>query len=567
MKKQIVAEYVVDVLQKYGVTDAFGLPGGVVLELMYAINRREGITAHLSYHEQAAGFAASGFAQASGKLCVAYSTRGPGFTNMMTAIADAYCDSTPVLFITAHSSSFNPHMRQLSNQEIDTCAMVSNITKFAKRIDTVEDLMSSFEKACFIATNRRRGPVFIDMATSLWKKEIEFEENGGNISKCDVDDQSDSAIKDIVCSIKKAKRPVFLIGDGITQARVNESLKLIVDKVQIPVLSSRYAHSNLANSAYYYGYIGAFGPRYSNFILAKADLIVSLGNRLNFPLNSKTYHNLPYQTRFLRVDIDDSEFLRDIPNSTVYKADLRKLLPLLTETSEDFGNHVDWLGVCGVLKEQLDKEDPNSVEPELEKILSYMNDSSVLLGDVGSHEFWLSHACVRTKYSGRAMYSQSFATLGSAMVKSIGAYYALKRPILCFIGDQGLQMNIQELQFISQHKLPILIVVMNNKVSGMIRDKETKAYQGNYLHSTANSGYLLPNLRLVAAGYGIEYSNYSELSDQEIKNIVQNLSSPHILEMEIEEGLMLTPYLPLGNLPQDMMPRLESEKYEYLNYL
>ena len=166
-----VSDYIVDYLIRQHVTDAFGVPGGVVLELIYAMDARKGeLTPRLSYREQAAGFAACGYAHASGHLGVAYATRGPGFTNLISAMADAYCDSLPVLFITGHSAaSLVDEMRVMDDQEMDTVSMVRNITKYASRIDDVCQIEEALEKACHEALNGRKGSIFLVIATSVMK--------------------------------------------------------------------------------------------------------------------------------------------------------------------------------------------------------------------------------------------------------------------------------------------------------------------------------------------------------------------------------------------------------------
>ena len=168
------ADWIIDFLISKGVTDTFGLPGAVVLELLYAMDRRKPeLTPHLSYHEQGAAFAACGYAQATGKLGVAYATRGPGMTNMLTAVADAYYDSVPVMFFTAHSSGRKrPEMRVENNQEIDTVALATGITKYAVRIDDAAELQRELQKAYAAAMTGRKGPVFLDIASAMLRQEI-----------------------------------------------------------------------------------------------------------------------------------------------------------------------------------------------------------------------------------------------------------------------------------------------------------------------------------------------------------------------------------------------------------
>lgn len=557
------SDYLVDILVQNQVTDAFGIPGGVILDFIYAIDRREGIEAHLSYHEQAAGFAAAGYAQASGNLGVAYATRGPGFTNMITCIADAYCDSIPVLFITAHSAALNPSVRLQSNQEIDTCAMVKNVTKYAKRIDSIEDFAGSVNEACSIALAGRKGPVFLDIASSLWKKEVV--DANSKLKEKKVSEEYSKIIEIINSELINSKRPVILIGDGINQTKTAEQLKQFVEKVKVPVLSSRYAHHSIADSPYYYGYIGGFGVRYANFILSKTDLIISLGNRLNFPLTSQSYKGIPYQAKIVRFDIDNSELGKEIPNSIKVEADLTALLPSLAQAEYVVSDFDEWLSVCEIIKKDLWDEDVNETVKLVDSFLKNAPQNTIVLNDVGNNEFWISRACAHTAYNKQVLYSKSFASLGCSVTKSIGAHYATGHPVLCFIGDQGFQMNVQELQYISQHNLPIVIVVMNNHVSGMIRDKEVAAYQGHVIHSTFDSGYGIPNLQKLADTYGITYVEVN--SGNDIYSGTIDFSKPLLVNLIIDDNLKLSPKLPLGRAPQDMVPELEGTRYQTLNEL
>lgn len=559
------AQYLVEVLKKYKVTDAFGIPGGVILEMIYALNNSGSITPHLSYHEQAAGFAAVGYAQASGKLGVAYATRGPGFTNLVTAIADAYCDSVPVLFITSHvGKTLSPEIRLTNNQEIDTCAMVKDVTKFAKRVDTPDEFAEIIEEACYLATEGRKGPVFIDVASSVWK----FEVSAKVLSETRLQEEKidSSFLNTLSESIITSKRPVILIGDGINQTKTGESLLSFVEKCKIPVISSRYATNVIADSPYYYGYIGGFGVRYANFILSKTDLIVSLGNRLNFPMTSESYHNIPYQAKIIRFDVDKGELSKEIPQSLSYHVDLTTALPILAEHEADYGNHAEWLSVCDTIKKDLWDEDVNEVVKAIDTILANTSEDATIVSDVGNHEFWVSRACAHSNRKGNLLYSKSFATLGSAMVKAIGAYYATKKPVVCFIGDQGFQMNMQELQYISQHQLPILVVILNNQVSGMIRDKEITGYKGKFLHSTSSSGYQIPNLKEIAVLYHLEYAEVDTRSEND-KTVNLGVNAPGILNLLINENLSLEPSLPRGRQPQDLVPELDKARYDYLNAL
>lgn len=551
-------DYIVDVLVQQGTTDAFGIPGAVLLDLLYAMQRRSPeITPHLCYHEQGAGFAACGYAQVSGRLGVAYGTRGPGFTNLVTSIADAYADSIPVLFITAHTAPApSSDMRIQVNQEIATCQMVAGITKYAKRVDTEEELVQDIHEACDRALQGRRGPVFLDIASKLWNVEVpEMRVEEKNALEESVSDEDIAAIESV---LNASKRPIVLIGDGVNQTDLSAELNALVDKWQIPVLSSRYAHHTIAKKSLYYGYIGCFGLRYANFILSKTDLIISLGNRLNFPLNSMSYGHLPQQAKFIRFDVDEAEFGRDIPNAMNVRADLKDALEALNKYDWDVAEHGDWLKVCDTLRDELNETDMDGLPTEIAQLLNALPEGTSVINDVGNNEFWVSRACAYAGHAGKVLYSKNFATMGNALPKAIGAYYATRKPVVCFMGDQGFQLNSQELQTIAQNRLPILVVVMNNHVSGMIRDKEKAKYDG-YLHATKESGYAVPDLAKLAEAYGLRYANSTEG--------IAELTHPILLDLSIDSDISLRPYLPIGNKTQDMMPMLEEDLYNLLNAL
>lgn len=552
-------EYIVDELVQHGTTDAFGIPGAVLLDLLYAMQRRSPeITPHLCYHEQGAGFAACGYAQASGRLGVAYGTRGPGFTNLVTCIADAYADSIPVLFITAHTAPVpSSDMRIQVNQEIDTCQMVAGITKYARRVDTGEELVLGIHEACGAALQGRRGPVFLDIASKLWNVEVpEMSVEGKNASVNRVSDEDIAAIEE---AINESKRPIVLIGDGINQANLSAELNTLVDKWQIPVLSSRYAHHTIAKNSLYYGYIGCFGLRYANFILSKTDLIISLGNRLNFPLNSKSYGHLPQQAKFIRFDVDDAEFERDIPDAINIRADLKDALEALNLHDWSVEEPGDWQKVCDMLRDELNDADMEGVPKMIEQLLKELPERTSVINDVGNNEFWVSRACAKAEYAGKVLYSKNFATMGSALPKAIGAYYATRKPVVCFMGDQGFQLNLQELQVIAQNGLPIMVVVINNHVSGMIRDKEKVKYE-SYLHATKESGFAIPNFAELAAAYGLNYSC-------SITDAAKQFMQPVLVEVNVDPEISLCPYLPIGNKTQEMMPLLDESLYNKLNAL
>lgn len=560
-----VSDYIASFLASHGVTDAFGIPGGVILDFIYALDAADGITPHLSYHEQAAGFAACGYAQSSGKLGVAYATRGPGFTNLLSPMADAYYDSIPVLFVTGHTTSTLPKQSRITeDQEMDTCAMVRNITKYAKRVDSLDEVQSAIEEAYRMAMEGRKGPVFLDIKESLYKEAIEPVPSTESIIFNKVEED---LLHEIADAIRKAERPVILVGDGINQCTLQNELNEFIWKANIPVLSSRYSHNVISDPHDYFGYVGSHGIRYANFILSKADLIITLGNRLCFPSGSISYSPIVKNAKILRFDVDKGEFLKHSDISNKYLVDLKDLLPALADSEADYGNHEEWLSVCELLRKELWNEDRCVVVDQIANILySSCNDATVI-SDVGNNEFWVSRACVLAGCIKHSLYSKSFGALGNALGKAIGAYYATGKRSIVFIGDQGFQLNMQELQYISQHQLPINIVLLDNNSSGMIKDRQAATRRDYYLHTTADSGYGNPDFKHIVWAYKINLYEYEGLSQQVIEEIFAHSQHPSLVHIKVDENTELSPSLPKGQPIQDMSPLIDRERYNLLNAL
>lgn len=556
-----VADYVVDELIKYGVTDAFGIPGGVILKLLYAMKQRESeLSPHLNYHEQMAGFAACGFAQASGKLCVAYATRGPGIANMFTCILEAFQESLPVLFITAHSSLQQIDMRFENDQEFDVVQCVSKFTKYAASIDSTNELCHALHEACEVAINGRKGPVLLDFSSLLWDQEIESIRFDGDYKYTEDEELSDLALKVITDEITISRRPIILIGDGIRHALETGHLYHIAEKLKIPILSSRGAQDLLSGSPYYFGYIGSHGIRYSNFILSKADLIISIGNRLAFPVSSASFAPVVTNAKVIRLDIDEKEFNRKIPDVKSYKVDAHILLNKLMEKNYCIKDLGDWVKICNQLKIELTSEDCTKPVQILESFINKQEPSTIYVCDIGNNEFWFARAFEKVGKSGMVLYSKTFGTLGAGLGRAIGAYYASGKNIVCIIGDQGFQYNVQELQYISKWKIPIKIIILNNCISGMISDHEKRMFGNKLFHVNSENGYYVSNFEKIAKAYEIDYTTDESVA---IKKINKQL----IYEIRLNIDEVLTPSLSKGMPCQDMEPLIPREKFNYLNKL
>lgn len=364
------------------------------------------------------------------------------------------------------------------------------------------------------------------------------------IDSCDI-------VKSLIREINSSRRPLLLIGDGIHQSDTDKLLNKFVADTKIPVISSRYTHDVMIHSSLYYGYVGSHGIRYTNYIISEADLIISLGNSLSFPENSKSYSEIINGCKFFKIDIDDTNLVKKRFGYN-FVTDLKSLIPKLVDNASKFIISKEWLERCNELRTGLWSEDSPEIVRMLSHTLTALPNDYTVIGDVGNIEFWLSRAMVLGKKNNRTLYSKSFGTLGNSLGKAIGAYYATKRPVAVFVGDQGIQFNIQDLHYISTNNLPILIFIANNHTSGMIRDREKRSGFSHFLHVTQNDGYKTPNFMKIADSYGICY--------KKLKNKIGIIEAmPIIIEIEYDD-YQLVPWLPEGNSCRNMAPELTMEK-------
>ena len=562
----LVSDYLVDFLIKQKVTDVFGIPGGVVLEFINAIQRRTyKIKSHLSFHEQSSVFSACGYSLASKKLGVAYATRGPGITNTVTAVADAFCDSIPVLIITGHSNSAPKNgMRVFADQEIDTIKMFSGITKYCVRIDKAKDFQYQLEKACFNAMNGRKGPVLIDINTNILFEKIIIKKSIKFLNKKKSSSLINTCINQIKKQISKSKRPLFIIGDGFRSTNATKNFINISNRLKIPILSSRFSQDLFSKSKMHYGYFGSHGLRCGNFILSKSDLIISLGNRMIWPIKSKSFKKVT-QKKIIRIDIDKNELKRKIPNSKNFNLNLTDVIKKLENTNISYSNANIWINACSKIKKELHHEDYGYPITAITEILKTISKESTLVSDVGNNEFWLCRAYAYSGVSNKVIYSKSFGAMGSAIGKAIGVYYGTRKPVICFIGDQSLQMNIQELQFLASNNIPITVILLNNFSSGMIRSREKLRYGRNFAHTTLETGYSVPNFSKVIEAYRVNFFSVDHSKYKNIKKIIKKDNKPKLLEIKINPEIELIPFIPKGIQFQEMYPLLDKDIFKKLD--
>ncbi len=543
-------DYIIEFLIEKGVTDIFGYPGGVICHLIdSAAKYSDKIHTHINYHEQASSFAACGYAQESTNIGVAFSTSGPGATNLVTGIANAYFDSIPTIFFTGQVDTYGLKgdlpIRQRGFQETDIVSMVKCVTKYAVRVDDPKEIRLELEKAFYIAKEGNPGPVLIDLPADVQRAEIEI----NSIKKFShMTDKRNIKVKDFsqkireVCKLlQKSKRPCLIIGNGVKQAGEIRLLRNFIDQVGIPTVFSMPAFDTIPyDSPYNFGFIGANGPRYGNFILGKSDLIISIGSRLDLKQVGNDRGAFAPNARLVRVDIDAGAFSNPIHDDDIHiRVDLRDFLMTLSDLTAGKYKCTDkWLKICKKIKELLLGYDDEEYTVLLRKFGQSLPDNCSIVTDVGQSQVWLAQQlCIK---EGQTVHmSAGLGAMGFSLPAAIGVYYAKRRPVYCFNGDGGIQMNLQELQFLARENIPVHVVIINNHALGMIRGFQEVNFNKNYSQTIEGKGYSVPYFSKIADAFGLPYKRV--ICSEDIEASLGETEAPSVIEINIPFETVLNP--------------------------
>lgn len=568
-------DFIIEYLISKKVTNIFGYPGGVICHFMDSVTKYKGeISAHTTYHEQGAAFAACGYAQSGGNIGVAYATSGPGATNLITGIANAYADSLPVIFFTGQVDTFASkstwNIRQRGFQEIDIVTITEPITKYCKYVESSENLPEYLEQAYVLATSGRPGPVLLDLPADVQRGEIsddiaiKYLTNNTSVMNTQ---NTQEFCKNILQLINQSSRPCFLLGAGVLLSGMEEKIKKIAEFLNIPVITSMNALTVLPfEHKLQFGFVGANGHRCANFILAKSDLIIALGSRLDLKQVGNKRNQFINTAKLIRVDIDQGELEYKVRDDEIQiNADLKDLLPTMLDIcaiEKDKKDFSQWIKICTEYKNNLYNHDYDIHHDLIMKISRAIPDNTVIVTDCGQNQVWTMQA-FRIKINQKLYTTGSLGTMGYALPAAIGMHYQTKKAIIGFAGDGGFQMNIQELQFLSREKLPIKMIILNNNSLGMIRHFQEMNFSENYIQTTSESGYTVPNFKKIANAYNLDYVYIKK--DTDLKQINWNDGFPTIIEIYVVDKTYLIPIFGSNDGFLDAQPLLPKELFQNLN--
>lgn len=562
-----ISDYIVEYLIDKKIEHVFCYPGGMTTHLTDSFSKyNKKITQHLTYNEQGAALAACGYAQASGKTGVAYATSGPGATNLITGICNAFFDSVPCVFITGQvntsESSAGLDIRQRGFQETDIVSLVSPITKYAVYADKPYKIKYYLDKAFETANSGRKGPCLIDIPMDILRADIDVASLEGFYTAKTKKEVDENSIAKIRSAIEQSKRPLLLVGNGVKISDQVDNLRKFLEKHQLPVVSSMLAVDVIGERSMYYGFIGAYGCRTANFLAAKCDLLISLGSRLDIRQVGRDREKFAPGARIIRFDVDNAELNYKVHEDEIdVEIGIQKAIEVLDKLIPSNLEYKEWLSVCNTIQTELKGIDEMPSTSLMEEISNCFLDDTVITTDVGQNQVWASQS-LRIKPGQRLLTSGGHGAMGYSLPAAIGACLANGRIVYSINGDGGLQMNIQELQTVIREKLPIKVLLFNNGALGMIRHFQEMYFEGNYVLTKEGNGFSNPDFEKIAEAYGFRYSFIKSSKDIVESEFVDSV--PSFIEVRTNGNTYVKPKLEFGKPNQDQEPLIGREKYNYL---
>ena len=553
------AEAVVHSLLNEGVDLVWGYPGGAIMPVYDEFYKFQDKLKHvLARHEQGAVHAAQGYARSSGKVGVAIATSGPGATNLVTGIADAQIDSTPIVCITGQVPSHL--LGSDAFQETDIIGISMPVTKWNYQITKASEIPEIFAKAFYIARSGRPGPVLIDIT-----KDAQFELFDYKYSKCKgirsynpFPAINNTSIDNAVELINKAKKPFIVWGQGVILGNAEIEFKDFVEKSGIPAAWTILGLSALPTShELNVGMVGMHGNYGPNILTNECDLLIAVGMRFDDRVTGdpNTYAS---QAKIIHLDIDPAEINKNINVDVPVIGDCKESLKLITKKIQNKA-HVKWISrfddLMKIEFEKVINSDLNPVKDGLtmgESIIAineYTNGDAIIVTDVGQHQMV---ACRYANFihSKSNITSGGLGTMGFALPAAMGAKMgALKREVVAVIGDGGYQMTIQELGTIFQLQIPVKIVVLNNDFLGMVRQWQQLFFDKRY----ASTEMVNPDFVAIAKGYYLDSERVKDRKD--LKPAVERMiksKKPYVLEICVEKENNVFPMIPSGASVSDV---------------
>jgi acetolactate synthase-1/2/3 large subunit len=583
-----LSDYVVSQLADWGVRHVFMVPGGGAMHLNDSFGRESRIRYLCNHHEQAAAMAAEVYARVTGKTGVINVTTGPGGINALNGVFGAWTDSVPMLVIsgqvkreTCMATTGMRQLRQLGDQEVDIVRMAGGITKYAVLVDDPQDIAYHLEKAWFLAGSGRPGPCWLDIPVDVQSASID----PANLRVYDpvADALSWDAelvaaqCRETIARMAAAERPVLMAGTGIRAAGVLDEFREVVRRLGIPVTTA-WTHDLIATAdPLFCGRPGTIGERAGNFTVQNADALLVLGSRLNIRQVSYNWASFARRAFLMQVDVDAAELQKPTvrPDLAIHcdlKVFLREMLRQLPECGYRAGRHADWLAWCRervarypvVQPKHREAESPVNPYHFVERLFAMLADDDVVV--CGNAAACIVPYQVASLQAGQRLISNSgAASMGHDLPAAIGAAIAREgRRVICLAGDGSIQLNIQELQTIVHHQLPVKIFVLDN--GGYLSIRQTQSnFFGRLVGESPASGISFPDMAKIATAYGLPSVRVESTSDIAFIESLLAAPGPALCHVRLDPAQEFEPRLKSRQLADGRMvsPNLE-DMYPFL---
>lgn len=539
------SEIIIECLKEQGVDTVFGYPGGTILNVYDALYKHQNEIKHiLTSHEQGASHAADGYARATGKVGVCMATSGPGATNLVTGIATAYMDSIPIVAITANVAK--SLLGRDTFQEIDITGVTMPITKHNFIVKDVDDIADTIREAFYIAASGRPGPVLVDITKDATANKAEYKKKAPKPITKEKVPVNDADIDKVVKMIGKAKKPYIFVGGGIIASDANKELAEFVEKVDAPVCDTLMGKGAFdATNEHYTGMIGMHGTKTANFGVTQSDLLIAIGVRFSDRVtgNTKKFAN---NAKIIHIDIDAAEINKNIKTDASIVGDAKEILTKinakLTKTERP-----EWNKTIKEFKEKY----PLSYHKEaltgpfiIEKLYEATNGEAIITTEVGQHQMWAAQFYKYTKPR-TFISSGGLGTMGYGLGAALGAKMGCPDKVVCNIaGDGCFRMNMNEIATAARYNIPIVQIVINNHVLGMVRQWQTLFYDKRYSNTILNDSVDFVKLAEAMGATAFRVTKKEELLDTLKKAI--SLNKPVVIDCIIDEDDKVFPMVAPG---------------------
>lgn len=539
------AQIVIECLKEQGVDTVFGYPGGTILNIYDELYKHQGEIRHvLTSHEQGAAHAADGYARSTGKVGVCLATSGPGATNLVTGIATAHMDSIPIVAITCNVGL--PLLGKDSFQEVDIAGVVMPITKHSFIVKDVTKLAKTIRRAFVIAKSGRPGPVLVDIPKDITANTTEFKPYTPTPVKPYTAEIKQEDIECAVELIEKSKCPFLFIGGGAVASGAWEEVRKLSHNLQIPVTDSLMGKGVFSGEdPYYTGMLGMHGTKASNLGVTKCDLLIAVGARFsdrvignprNFARNAKVIH----------IDVDAAEINKNILADCSIIGDAKEILKQLNERLTPCQRE-EWIGYIEQLKEKYPlkyRQEGLTGPAIIEELYRQTKGNAIIVTEVGQHQMW---AAQYYKYNMPRTFLSSggLGTMGYGLGAAIGAKMGNPDKIVINVaGDGCFRMNMNEIATATRNNMPLIQVVVNNQVLGMVRQWQTLFYEGRYSNTVLQDKVDFVKLAEAMGAVGIRVTTKEELPKAIAKAI--ELNTTVVLDCMIDSDDKVFPMVPAG---------------------